>query len=494
MSYIGQGLPADVFSGYVTDTFTGDGSATTFTLSKEPFSADSLIVVIDNVIQQPTTNFTVSGTTLTIVGTAILSGIKGYAIHTGGPLPITTASKVDVNGLSDGVILDADADTTISADTDDQIDFKLGGTDVMSLTTTGATITNSGNEAQLTLTSTDADANVAPLLKMNRNSASPAVSDQLGKIQFIGQNDAGEEVIYGQIVNQIKDETDGTEDGRMAINIIRNGADTSIIDMQEDETVFNNESKAIAFRVESADAQKAFRINGNYAHAHLTGSASGSDTKVSYYSSGMGSIQLGKGGGIESYDYGVVDGPYVRHNMYQDGGNGKKYIAAGEAASFGMYDGIHLFYTASSGSADASVTQNERFRIANDGTLTGTDTDGIGSNSDQRLKENIQDFTYDVSKFKSFKPRTFDWKNPEAHTHEATTGFVAQEVESVDSDWAYEIPWDSHSPEDKGPKEDEEKALCNNEPKKASKLGRKDAMYISVIQQLISRIEALEDA
>ena len=100
MSYIGQGLPADVFSGYVTDTFTGDGSATTFTLSKAPFSEDSLIVVVDNVIQQPTTNFTVSGTTLTIVGTAILSGIKGYAIHTGGTLPITTASKVDVNGVS----------------------------------------------------------------------------------------------------------------------------------------------------------------------------------------------------------------------------------------------------------------------------------------------------------------------------------------------------------------------------------------------------------
>ena len=100
MSYIGQQLPADVFSGYVTDTFTGDGSATTFTLSKAPFSADSLIVVVDNVIQQPTVNFTVSGTTLTIVGTAILSGIKGYAIHTGGTLPITTASGLASNILT----------------------------------------------------------------------------------------------------------------------------------------------------------------------------------------------------------------------------------------------------------------------------------------------------------------------------------------------------------------------------------------------------------
>ena len=146
MSYIGQQLPADVFSGYVTDTFTGDGSATTFTLSKAPFSADSLIVVVDNVIQQPTVNFTVSGTTLTIVGTAILSGIKGYAIHTGGPVAITQASKVDVNGLSDGVILDADADTTISADTDDQIDFKVGGTDEMTLSSTGLVINEGSND------------------------------------------------------------------------------------------------------------------------------------------------------------------------------------------------------------------------------------------------------------------------------------------------------------------------------------------------------------
>ena len=129
MSYIGQQLPADVFSGFTTDTFTGNNSDTTFTLSKAPFSEDGLIVVINNVIQQPTVNFTVSGTTLTIVGTAVATGDVIYAIHTSGAVPSTLASKVDVNGLSDGIILDADADTTISADTDDQIDFKVGGND-----------------------------------------------------------------------------------------------------------------------------------------------------------------------------------------------------------------------------------------------------------------------------------------------------------------------------------------------------------------------------
>ena len=139
MSYIGQQLPADVFSGFTTDAFTGDGSATTFTLSKAPFSEDGLIVVINNVIQRPTTNFTVSGTTLTIVGTAVASGDVIYAIHTSGAVPSTLASKVDVNGLSDGIILDADADTTISADTDDQIDVKIGGTDALRVTGTALT-------------------------------------------------------------------------------------------------------------------------------------------------------------------------------------------------------------------------------------------------------------------------------------------------------------------------------------------------------------------
>ena len=134
MSYIGQQLPADVFSGFVTDSFTGDGSATTFTLSKAPFSEDTLIVVINNVIQKPTTNFTVAGTTLTIVGTAVASGDVIYAIHMGGVVPSTLASKVDVNGLSDGVVLDADADTTISADTDDQIDIKIAGADDIKIT------------------------------------------------------------------------------------------------------------------------------------------------------------------------------------------------------------------------------------------------------------------------------------------------------------------------------------------------------------------------
>ena len=150
MSYIGQTLPADTFQGFTTDSFTGDGSATTFTLSKTPFNESALLVVINNVVQKPTTNFTVSGTTLTIVGTAVADGDVIYATHIGGALPIGQAASLDLNGASDQLILDADADTTISADTDDQIDFKVGGTDILN-------ITNSSSNAVISSMSNDKD-------------------------------------------------------------------------------------------------------------------------------------------------------------------------------------------------------------------------------------------------------------------------------------------------------------------------------------------------
>ena len=267
MSYIGQQLPADVFSGFVTDSFTGDGSATTFTLSKAPFSEDALIVVINNVIQRPTTNFTVSGTTLTIVGTAVADGDVIYAIHLGGPVASTLASKVDVNGLSDGVILDADADTTISADTDDQIDFKAGGTDIMSLTATtatfndGVTITTADNSDTLTLISTDADANAGPKIEFKRTSSSPADNDIIGQFTFSAENDAAQSTDYCRFRVHLTDVSDGTEDGNFRLFTLSGGTELSRIDIDATQTIFNEDSGDIDFRVESDGNENMLKVD-----------------------------------------------------------------------------------------------------------------------------------------------------------------------------------------------------------------------------------------
>ena len=85
-----------------------------------------------------------------------------------------------------------------------------------------------------------------------------------------------------------------------------------------------------------------------------------------------------------------------------------------------------------------SNSEQLRFQIADDGTLTATDT-SIGSLSDERLKKDIADLTYSIDTFKALKPRTFNWKNAAFHSNETNRrGFVAQELKTVDAYWVHE--------------------------------------------------------
>jgi hypothetical protein len=61
MSYIGN-EPTSV--AFLTDTFSGNGSTTAFTLSQAPANTSSILVAISGVLQDPST-YSVSGTTLT---------------------------------------------------------------------------------------------------------------------------------------------------------------------------------------------------------------------------------------------------------------------------------------------------------------------------------------------------------------------------------------------------------------------------------------------
>ena len=60
-----EDVKTDISSTLTVDTFTGNGSATAFTLSVAPASEDNLIVFIEGVYQNPG-DFTLSGTTLTL--------------------------------------------------------------------------------------------------------------------------------------------------------------------------------------------------------------------------------------------------------------------------------------------------------------------------------------------------------------------------------------------------------------------------------------------
>ena len=410
MSYIGQGLPADTFQGFTTDKFTGDGTANkAFTLTKEPFSEDTILVTIDGVVQEPTDDFTVSGTTLTLVGTAA-NNSEINVTHMGGPLPIGGASELDLNGASDKLILDADADTTISADTDDQIDFKAGGTDIMSLTATtvaindNTTITTDDNTDTLSLISTDADANVGPVLRLYRNSASAVDNDVIGNLIFSGNDTAGNETDYLTFQVNAGDADDGQEDGFMRILMPVASTSTEFVRFSPAEVVFNEGSVDLDFRVEG---------NGN----------------VNLLVCDAGNDRVGIGEATPDHRF------HVRHNVDNN-------IVAEFEHSEATPEGIHIVFSGgapdgtSANFLECADTGTTRLRIQSDGDVLNHDG-AYGSLSDERIKQDIRDSNSQWEDIKAVKVRNFKKKDDVRQYGDKAweqIGVIAQELELAGMD------------------------------------------------------------
>ena len=130
MAYVGQGIKNGTFSVLDTSGNTYNGSNTTFNLGTQVGSPAQLLVSHDGVIQKPVTDYTIAtgGTQITFT-TAPASGASIFITEisgaVGGPM------NRDING--DELILDADGDTSITADTDDQIDIRVSGTDQLTI-------------------------------------------------------------------------------------------------------------------------------------------------------------------------------------------------------------------------------------------------------------------------------------------------------------------------------------------------------------------------
>ena len=182
MAYIGRDPE---FGAFERQTLTADGSTTTFTLNYTVGSSSSILVSVAGVVQDPTGAYAISnGGTQIVFSAAPASGDTVFIIFLGigldsaallssstitsqtdlGGAPATgdsilihdtsasglkeatianlftspaissptitsgvIATSLDMNGTE--LILDADADTSITADTDDQIHIKIAGSD-----------------------------------------------------------------------------------------------------------------------------------------------------------------------------------------------------------------------------------------------------------------------------------------------------------------------------------------------------------------------------
>ena len=177
-------------------------------------------------------------------------------------------------------------------------------------------------------------------------------------------------------------------------------------------------------------------------------------------------------------------------SMHTRNGGSQNRINFADGAGAGTGSG--QFYYNHDGNTMYWITGGtENMTLDSSGNLT---IQGSYSPSDGRLKKNIEDFSYDIEKFKAYSPKTFDWINPEEHGGRTQQiGFIAQEQEVIDPRFIEEVETDADRKDtlllDQITKLDGDVKGIS----KTSEFVQKDAMYISVIQQLIERLEVAEE-
>ena len=106
MAYLGAS-PLASFASPSKDTFSGNNSTTAFTMGQSVGDPNQIEVFVDNVRQEPTSAYTVNGTTLTFTGTPATGSNNIYVIHKQGVIG---------NGLLPTSGRDSDRVTTMTVD------------------------------------------------------------------------------------------------------------------------------------------------------------------------------------------------------------------------------------------------------------------------------------------------------------------------------------------------------------------------------------------
>jgi hypothetical protein len=201
-----------------------------------------------------------------------------------------TNSRIGIGTSSPATELDVDGTVTSTAVT-------------ASAAITGGTLVASGTgtSALVTLTTTEASSSASPIIALKRNSSSPADSDNLGQIKFLGENSADEEVTYGTITASSFDVTNGTEDGKMQVKLMEGGTLTNAVRF-ESQGLFMNTGNTITFEGSIADGHETILTVVNPTADHTVSLPNATGILAAYASDGNnGQVLTTNGSGILSF-------------------------------------------------------------------------------------------------------------------------------------------------------------------------------------------------
>jgi len=312
--------------------------------------------------------------------------------------------------------------------------------------TDGCTITTADNDPQLTLVSTDADATQGPVLKFYRNSASPADNDLIGQLLFHGEDGAGNDQQYANIQSIITNNAHNNESSSLNISTIKGGSVEQSVKFGATETVFNESSLDLDFRVESDNNANMFFVNA------------GTDAV-----------------GIMTND------PQARLDVHDSGGtsNTQLFELHSDSTSFStQIMNINAERNTTNSTFNVIRYRNtgasaNRFFVRDSGNVENTNN-SYGAVSDESLKKNITDAASQWDDIKALTVRKFNF-NEQADDDPKLLGLVAQEVEKISAglvSTAYD--------------EDEEKDI------KSVKYSVLYMKAVKALQEAMTRIETLE--
>ncbi len=241
-----------------------------------------------------------------------------------------------------------------------------------------------------------------PFIDLIRDSSSPAANDIVGLLRFRNDNSAGDVHTYGLIQSKILDATDGSEDMGLEITMNKDGTNRSRIECLAAETVFNEDSVDIDFRVESDNNASALFVQGSNGNVGILTQAP--DARLEIHDGGSTSnTQLLQVHSDSTSFTSQLISIFAERNTTNSTFNAIRYFNTGASAN--------------------------RFIVRDSGNVENTNN-SYGAISDETVKKNITDAASQWDDIKALTVRKFHL-NEQDDTDPKMIGVVAQEIEKV---------------------------------------------------------------
>jgi hypothetical protein len=158
-----------------------------------------------------------------------------------------TSFSIDYNGgTTPRIYWDGTSDNYTYNRTQNTHGFVIGNTQYFTISTSGAVVNSGGLVVGVGSTTPNTasiiveHATTVPSIHLDRDSATPAVSDVVGQIFFEGENLSGGDIDYAVIDCRLENVTAGTEVGKLYFWAARNGTSQQMVQMLGDEGVVIN--------------------------------------------------------------------------------------------------------------------------------------------------------------------------------------------------------------------------------------------------------------